>query len=127
MLSWRRVAAIDWVREELLLVVGPELAYVRIRLDHGVDELPRLTLAPADEDIADDVSVLVELDRTTRGIGQRHLVQGLGERLPVVGLAVEHLNGGLDAHAGDIHAGRIATGEREVGFLHRLDKALVAW
>ena len=59
----RIVARVDRVGQEFLLVVGPELADVRIGLDDRVDELAVLALAFADEDVADDVAVVVELDR----------------------------------------------------------------
>src|SRR3984893_3947111 len=82
----RIVARVDRVLEKRFLVVGPELTDVGIGLDHRVDEFSVFLFAFADEDVADDVAVLVEFDRAARGIGQRHLVQGLGKRLPVVGL-----------------------------------------
>src|SRR5712691_9945755 len=122
----RIVSRIDRVRKKRLLVVGPELTDAGIGFDHRVDELAALALAAADEDVADDVAVLVELDRPARRIGQRHFVQGGGERLPVVGLVAERLDRGLDALTGYLHARRITAGEREVVLLHRLDKALVA-
>src|SRR5450631_259590 len=117
----RIVARVDRVREKRFLVVGPELADVRIGLDHRIHELSALALAPADENVTDDVAVLVELDRAPRRVGQRHLVQRLGERLPVVGLFAEHLDRGLDALAGHVHAGRITAWKCEIGLLHRLD------
>src|SRR5262249_31414764 len=60
----RLVAPINRRRQELLLVVIPELTDARIGLDHRVDQLPALALALADEDIADHVAILVELDRS---------------------------------------------------------------
>src|SRR2546427_1392059 len=99
-LGRRIIARINRVRQECLFLVGPELAHIRIGLDHRVYELAILLLAPADEDVADDIAIWIELDGTTRRIGQRHLVQGLGERRAVVGLGPESLDSGLDALAG---------------------------
>src|ERR1700674_3079068 len=106
----RDVSPIDRARQERLLVVGPELAHARVSLDYGIHELAARALAPADKDVADDVSVRVELHSAARSIGQRHLVQSVGERLAVAGLVAEHLDRGLDALAGNVHAGRIAAG-----------------
>ena len=53
-------------------------------------------------------------------------MQRLGERLAVVGLAAELLDRGLDALAGDVHAGRVAAGQHVVVLPHRGDEALVA-
>jgi hypothetical protein len=60
------IAGIDLIGQESLLVVGPELADLRVPLDHGVDELPVLTLASADEDVLDDVAEVVKLNGTPR-------------------------------------------------------------
>src|SRR6516164_6453672 len=54
------LAIVDRMLEELVRVVGPELADVGIGLDHGVDELAALLLDLADVDVADHVAVLVE-------------------------------------------------------------------
>src|SRR5690242_9552627 len=48
-LGWRVVSRVHGLRQELLLIVRPELADVRICLDHRVDELAVLALAVADE------------------------------------------------------------------------------
>src|SRR3954463_12387081 len=53
----RIVARVDRLRQELLLVVGPELADIRVGLDHRVDELATFALALADEDVADRIAV----------------------------------------------------------------------
>src|ERR1041384_7167486 len=58
----RVVARIDRLREELLLVVGPELADVVIGLDRLVDELAVRLLDPPDVEVADHVAEMVELD-----------------------------------------------------------------
>src|SRR5581483_11394052 len=58
----RPVARVHRVLQELVGVVGPELAHVRIGLDHRVDQPPLLARHLADVDVADDVAVLVESD-----------------------------------------------------------------
>src|SRR5262249_41608191 len=58
-----RLAIVDRMLEELVRVVGPELADVGIGLDHGVDELAALLLDLADVDVADHVALLVETHR----------------------------------------------------------------
>src|SRR5207244_13335438 len=56
----RPVARIDRVLQELLLVIRPELAHVRIRIDDGLDEAYLIALDLADVDVAHDVAVHVE-------------------------------------------------------------------
>src|SRR5262245_30973247 len=65
----RRIAPrIDGLGEEPLLLVRPELAHVRIGLDRRVDELVALPLAAPDEDVADDVAEMVELEWSARRV-----------------------------------------------------------
>src|SRR5258708_27889097 len=64
----REVARVHRVLEELLGLVGPELAHVRIGLDHGVHQPAVLALHLAAVVVADDVAVLVEADRAARGV-----------------------------------------------------------
>src|SRR5215467_3353211 len=63
MLRRRIVAPVDFFRQEALLVIGPELADIRVGLDNGIDELSAFALALADEDIADNVAIAVETHR----------------------------------------------------------------
>src|ERR1700680_3183871 len=86
-LRQREVSRIDRVRQKRLLVVSPELAHIGIGLDHGVDEAAVFLLATADEHGPHHVAEMIELDRTARRVGQRDLMQGLRQRLAVVGLA----------------------------------------
>src|SRR5215475_2045982 len=80
----RVVARIDRVRQEYLFVIRPELAHARIGLDDRVHQLPILALAASHEYVADDIAILIELDRSTRGVGDRDLVQGLGQSFAVI-------------------------------------------
>src|ERR1019366_6000705 len=102
------------IGEERLLVVSPELAHAGIGLDHGIDRLAGLHLALADKDVADHVAEMVELHRAARCVGERHLMQGFGERRAVVGVAAGELNPGLDALACDVHPRRIAARKHAV-------------
>src|SRR5437868_4579737 len=61
-------AVVDRLFQELVRVVGPELADVRIGLDDGVDELAALLFDLADVDVADHVAVLVERHRAAGGL-----------------------------------------------------------
>src|SRR5947207_1755926 len=78
----REVAAVDRLLEERLLAVGPELADVRIGLDHRVPELvlvvaeQLLLLDLLDVDVLDRVAHVVEADRAARRLDleRRHLL-----------------------------------------------------
>src|SRR5712691_10921097 len=78
-LQRRVVTRVDGLREKPFLVVGPELAHVRIGLDRRVDELVALSLAFPDEEVADDVAEVVEVERTTRRVGEPHGAQRFDE------------------------------------------------
>src|SRR5947209_3001116 len=62
------LAIVDGLLEKFLRIIGPELAHIRIGLDHGVDELAVLLLDLADVDVADHVAVFVEAHRATAGV-----------------------------------------------------------
>src|SRR5882724_12578092 len=83
----RVVARVHGLRQEPLLVVGPELAHLGIRLDGGVDELVALPLAASDVEGPDDVAEVVEEERAARRVDEGHRAQRADERLAVVGLA----------------------------------------
>src|SRR5215813_11993564 len=117
-LCWRIVARVDRIRQEGFLLVGPELADVRIALDHGVGELAVLLFALADEHRADDIAEFVEMERSARRISQRYLMQRGRERLAVVTLATQLRQRRLHALAGDVHAGGIAARQHAVVLLH---------
>src|SRR6266498_3804090 len=81
------VARVHRLRQEPLLVVGPELADLGIRLDRGVDEAIALPLAPPDVVGAHDVAEPVEREGTAGRVGERDASHGLIESLPVLRLA----------------------------------------
>src|SRR5262249_62314448 len=62
------VARVHGLRQEPLLVVRPELAHLRIRLDRGVDELAALLLAAAAVEVPDDAAKESEPQRTARSV-----------------------------------------------------------
>src|SRR5579875_3954315 len=83
----RVIARVDRLGEEPFLVIGPELAHILVGLDGVIDELAVLLLDFADIDVADDVAVVVEADRSARRIGQRHAAQRRNKGFLVVGIA----------------------------------------
>src|SRR6266576_2051482 len=64
----REVARVHRVLQELLRIVGPELAHVGIAVDHAVHQPPVLALHLADVDVADHGAVLVEPGLAARGV-----------------------------------------------------------
>src|SRR2546425_11189849 len=56
----REVARVHRVLQELLRVVGPELAHVGIGVDHAVHQAPSLALTLADLAVADHVAEFVD-------------------------------------------------------------------
>src|SRR6185503_4327751 len=79
--QWRIIARIDWLPEEGLLVVSPELADILVGLDGLIHELAVLLLDATNVDIADHISVVVEFDRPARRVGELNAAQRLDESL----------------------------------------------
>src|SRR5215813_10100751 len=125
-LQRRIVARVDGLREKPLLVVGPELAHLRIRLDRRVDESVALALTASDVEVADHVAEVVEAEWPARGIGERDAPQRLDEVFAVVRLPARLLEGGLRHHPVDVEPGGV--GPRDVAVLanHPVDELLVA-
>src|SRR5437016_6098372 len=65
-LGRRIITRVNRVRQECLFLVGPELAHIRIGFNYRIDELAILLLTPADEDVADDIAIWIELDGAAR-------------------------------------------------------------
>src|SRR2546426_8726512 len=97
-LEGRIVARVDWLRQEPLLVVGPELADLGIGLDRRVDELVALPLASPDVEAPHHVAEAVERKRPAGRVGERHGAQGSVQRVLVVGLSAGLLQRGLGDH-----------------------------
>src|SRR5262245_41083775 len=121
----RKIARVDGLREEPLLVIGRELADLRIGLDRGIDELVALLLALADEEAPDRVAEVVERDRPARRVGERDATERPDERVAVVGLAARLLEGCLGDQAVDVQAGGIDPGNVAVVLHHAVDESLV--
>src|SRR5262249_17272314 len=98
-LQRRIVARVDRLRQEPLLVVGPELADVRVGLDRRVDELAVLALAAPDVEVADHVAEMIEAERSARRVREVDAAHGGDEGVLVVGLAAGLLERGLRHHA----------------------------
>src|SRR5271167_5129256 len=64
----RIIARVDRISEELLGIVSPELAHVRISLDDRVNETTFLTDHFPDVHVTDDVAVAVERHRPAAGV-----------------------------------------------------------
>src|SRR6266508_1897244 len=71
-LAWRKLARVHGLLEELLGIVLPELAHVRVREDHGVLQLAPHALDLAEVDVLGRVAVGVHLDRPARRISHFH-------------------------------------------------------
>src|SRR6185369_17417335 len=117
-LQRRIVARVHRLGEEPLLVVGPELADLRVRLDRRVDELVALLVDPPDVAVADDVAEVIEAEGAAGRVGERDRAQGPVERLPVVGLAARLLQRRLRHHAVDVEAGGVEPGDVAVVLHH---------
>src|SRR5262245_41662998 len=66
----RVITRVHRLRQEPLLVIRPELAHFRVRLDRGVDQLVALLLATPDVEAPDDVAKVVEGERPARGVDE---------------------------------------------------------
>src|SRR5216110_3106920 len=89
-LRGRPVARVHRILQELLRLVGPELAHVRVGVDHPVHEAPVLALDLADIDVADHVAVLVKAHRAAAGVDLDR-AHRLHERLLVLDIALDPL------------------------------------
>src|ERR1700688_3027888 len=131
-LAGRKVAVIDRLGEELLLAVGPELADLRIGLDHGVPELVLvvaehlLLLDFFDVDVLDRVTHVVEFDRPARCVefdARHQLDELLRPRKFTAGL----LHRFVDPHGGAVVVFRVvARNLAELGAIG-LHESLVRW
>src|SRR5262245_24650669 len=125
-LQRRVVTRVDRLRQEPLLVIGPELAHVRIGLDRRVDELVALALGAAYVEAADDVAEVIEMERPARRVGERYGAQRLDERILVVGLPARLFERGLGDHAVDVDTGGVDPRNVAVVAHHPVDEPLVA-
>src|SRR3954464_10726188 len=94
-LGWRVVPGIRRVLQVLLGLVGPELAHVRIGVDHLVHQPSLLARDAPDVDVSDHVAVLVKRYRPAAGVdlGRAHR---LHESRLVLDVALDPLERGLE-------------------------------
>src|SRR5262245_24545842 len=108
----RMRSRIGWRLEEVRLGIRPELTHVLDRLDHGVLEAAVFALDATDVDVVHGLPVLVEPDRTTRRVGNRHAAQGLEERVGVFHLATDPVERLLQEQSSRVGADRVIAGVR---------------
>src|SRR5689334_22342631 len=118
------------MREVLLLGPGPELADVLVGLDSLVPKLEAV-FGPLGADAPDvegsyHIAEVIELDRSTRRVGEIDRLEGLHELLFVVSLATRRLERGVDHLAIRINAGGVEAGNGIVVLQDPVDEALVA-
>src|SRR5712691_3653851 len=119
------LAVVDRVLQELVGIVGPELADVRIGLDHGVDELAALLLDLADVDVADHVAVLVEAHGAACGLDLVAPAQRRHQRGLVLDLGTDLGERGLEHRAVGVGRRGVEAGIDLVVAVHALDDFLV--
>src|SRR5262249_27190838 len=119
------LAIVDRMLEELVRVVGPELADVGIVRDHGVDELTALLLDLANVDVADHVAVLVEAHRAAAGCYFVARPQRRLQRIFVLDLAVDLLERRFQHRAVGVGRGGVKAGIDLVVAVHAFDEFLV--
>src|SRR6201986_1015745 len=65
------IARIDWLRQKPLLNVGPKLTDVLIGLYRRIDQLAVFLFATANEEVANNVAEMIEVEFAARPAGQR--------------------------------------------------------
>src|SRR6266705_5725011 len=105
-LRGRPIARVHRIHKELLRLVGPELAHVRVGVDDAVYETPVLALDLADVHAPDHVAVAVERHRSPRGVDLDG-AHGLHERLLVLDVALQGLQGRFEHRGFDIGRGGV--------------------
>src|SRR5712691_7224151 len=92
-LAWGVVPRVERLPQELLRIVLPELAHGRVGDDHAVLELAAHALHLAHVDVLDGIPPAVDHDGAAREVLQLDLPEGGQERLAVLDLAVDGLDG----------------------------------
>src|SRR5579864_4139509 len=110
----RIVARVNRVREELLFGPGPELADIFICLDGLVPKLEPvfgpLVHHAADVDVANHVVEVIELERTSRRVGEADRLERRHQLLLVVRIAAGRFQACVQHLAIAIEQGRILAG-----------------
>src|SRR5438128_11854058 len=96
MTAGREVPRIHGLLEKLLRVVLPELADRRVRMDDRVLQPAAHALHPADVDVVRGVAVRVQLQGTTRRVGDIDLSEVAHEGRPVLYLTADGAHEHLD-------------------------------
>src|SRR5438105_2653688 len=97
----RPLARIDRILQELLRIVGPELAHCRVGVDDRIDQSSLLAFDLANIDVADDIAVFVERYRAAHGVDLSR-PQRFHERRLVLDLAVDRCESGFEHRTLDI-------------------------
>src|SRR3989441_539362 len=98
-LTRRELPRVHGLLQELLRVVLPELAHMRVRVDDGVLQLAAEALDLADVDVLRRVAVSVHLHRAAGRVGDPHPAQRGHERRAILDVAADRLDRLAD-HAG---------------------------
>src|SRR6516165_11999166 len=86
-LARRKIAREHRLFNELLGIIGPKLAHLRVGFDDRVGEFAIYTRHFADVDVEDRRSVFVESYRADRAVAKPDLVHGFEKRRCVIGLS----------------------------------------
>src|SRR3954463_9582072 len=106
-LRLREGAGVRRALEELLRLVLPELAHVRVGLDHAVDEAAVLPLDFADVDGEDGIAVLVDPDGAPEALLDVEGSQRLHEGFLVLDVSLHLLQGEIEEESGRVRAGAV--------------------
>src|SRR6266496_275067 len=102
------VTRIHRVLQEFLRLIGPELADVRVSMNHPVHQPPILALDLADVDTSDHVSVFVERNGPPGGV-DLDAAHRLHEGLLVLDFPFDGVQGRLQHRGFDVRSGRVET------------------
>src|SRR5262245_43335835 len=109
-LAWREVARKHWLLDELLWIICPKLAHLRIGLDDRVGKLAVHARHFTDVDVEDRRSVFVKSHRPDRAMSKPDLVHGFEKCCCVVCLSLGCLEGFLDDEKCGVWTRRVKAG-----------------
>src|SRR5215469_17374896 len=127
--QWRIIARIDRMREILLFRPCPELTDVLIGFDGLVPELQPIfgtfSAKAANVEGSNDVIQVIKLQRSARGVGQAHSLQGGHELVLVAGITACRFQGGIDNLAVDVEQAGVLTRNHVKILEHAIDEAMI--
>src|SRR6516225_434329 len=126
-LARRKVARKYRLLDELLWIICPELAHLRIGLDDRVGELAVDACHFANVNVEDRRSVFVQSYRPNRTVGKPDLVHGFEKCRCVICLCANCLEGFLDDEKCSVGTSRIESGVVFVCGIDASDKFVVVW